>query len=177
MHNVHRGGHFERTTKMTIYLPFGSGHSLKVIRTIGEWTKSHGGEKFEGSHEYFQHNENAYFHNSVWDHEWTLWPHFDETSLRVRASFQHYWSSHVSLMSLARNLNTSFNERRQYVQSWSSSYTATKTMILVARSHALKRQVYPRTYIAKRKCKASSWCYRCRLSRSGNRKMDKEFCC
>jgi len=65
MHNVHRGGHFERTTKMTIYLPFGSGHSLKVIRAIGEWDKSRGGEMFEGCHEYLEHKEKACFHSSI----------------------------------------------------------------------------------------------------------------
>lgn len=65
MHNVHRGGHFERATKMTIYLPFGPSHSLKIIRTISEWNKSRDCEKFEGCHEYFEHNENACFHSSV----------------------------------------------------------------------------------------------------------------
>lgn len=65
MHNVHRGGHFERETKMTIYLPFDSGHSLKIIRTNGEWNKSRGGEMFEDCHEYFEHTEKACFHGSI----------------------------------------------------------------------------------------------------------------
>jgi hypothetical protein len=50
---------------MTIYLPFGPSHSLKIIRTISEWNKSRDCEKFEGCHEYFEHNENACFHSSV----------------------------------------------------------------------------------------------------------------
>ena len=38
MHNVHRGGHFKRAAKMTIYLPIGSDHTLKIIRTIANGT-------------------------------------------------------------------------------------------------------------------------------------------
>ena len=34
-------------------------------------------------------------------------------SLRARASFQRYCSSHVSLMSLAKDLNNSFNQQRR----------------------------------------------------------------
>jgi hypothetical protein len=58
MHNVHRGGHFENATRMTIYSPFGSGHSLKIISTIGERNESRGGEKFENK-------EKACFHSSI----------------------------------------------------------------------------------------------------------------
>jgi hypothetical protein len=38
MHNVHRGGHFENATRMTIYSPFGSDHSLKIISPLAKGT-------------------------------------------------------------------------------------------------------------------------------------------